>query len=46
MNNNNVNNNNKTQRKNKTKQIVTWPSPDTYFTIDELVKLNSHMVTT
>ena len=37
--------NRKTQRKNKTKQIVTWPSNDTYFTIDSLVQSNPHMLT-
>jgi len=35
----------KTQRKNKTKQIVSWPSNDTYFTITDLVAANSHMLT-
>lgn len=36
----------KTLRKNKTKQVVAWPSPDTYFTIDSLVESNPHMITT
>ena len=35
----------KTQRKNKTKQVITWPSHDTYFTITDLVTSNSHMLT-
>jgi len=35
----------KTQRKNKTKQIITWPSNDTYFTIDDLIQSNPHMLT-
>lgn len=37
--------NRKTQRKNKTKQVITWPSHDTYFTIDSLVETNPHMLT-
>lgn len=37
--------NRKTQRKNKTKQVITWPSHDTYFTIDSLVESNPHMLT-
>jgi hypothetical protein len=37
--------NRKTQRKNKTKQVVSWPSHDTYFTIDSLVESNPHMLT-
>jgi len=36
----------KTQRKNKTKQVINWPSHDTYFTIDTLIESNSHMLTT
>jgi hypothetical protein len=36
----------KTQRKNKTKQVISWPSPDYYFTIDKLIEANSHMLTT
>ena len=36
----------KTQRKNKTKQVISWPSHEDYFTIDSLVKSNPHMVTT
>lgn len=35
----------KTQRKNKTKQIIAWPSHDTYFTIGDLVEANGHMLT-
>jgi len=35
----------KTQRKNKTKQVIAWPSQDTYFTIDTLIASNSHMLT-
>ena len=43
-----MNNNNsikKTQRKNKTKQIILWPSHDEYFTIDNLIEKNPHMLT-
>ena len=36
----------KTQRKNKTKQTIVWPSHDEYFTIDTLVVSNNHMLTT
>jgi hypothetical protein len=36
---------NKTQRKNKTKQVITWPSNNGYFTIKELVTMNQHMLT-
>lgn len=35
----------KTQRKNKTKQTITWPSIDGYFTIKQLVSMNPHMLT-
>jgi len=35
----------KTQRKNKTKQTVLWPSHDEYFTIADLVALNPNMLT-
>lgn len=35
----------KTQRKNKTKQVIAWPSHDTYFTIDTLIQSNTHMLT-
>ena len=35
----------KTQRKNKTKQVISWPSHDEYFTIDSLVETNPHMLT-
>jgi hypothetical protein len=38
-------NNRKTQRKNKTKQVISWPSNDEYFTINDLVRLNPHMLT-
>lgn len=36
----------KTQRKNKTKQVINWPSHDEYFTIDTLIAANNHMLTT
>lgn len=36
----------KTQRKNKTKQVINWPSHDEYFTIDTLIASNNHMLTT
>lgn len=36
----------KTQRKNKTKQVIMWPSSDEYFTIDGLIASNQHMLTT
>lgn len=35
----------KTQRKNKTKQVISWPAPEGYFTIDSLVEANPHMLT-
>jgi len=35
----------KTQRKNKTKQVIIWPSNDDYFTIKNLITLNPHMIT-
>ncbi len=35
----------KTQRKNKTKQVLNWPSADGYFTIKQLVAMNQHMLT-
>lgn len=35
----------KTQRKNKTKQVIVWPSNDDYFTVKSLVALNLHMLT-
>jgi len=35
----------KTQRKNKTKQVIIWPSNDDYFTVKSLVTLNPHMLT-
>jgi len=34
---------NKTDRKNKTKQTVNWPS--SYFTISSLIETNKHMLT-
>lgn len=37
--------NKKTERKNKTNQIVSWPTRDEYFTIDNLIKANQHMIT-
>jgi len=36
----------KTQRKNKTGQVINWPSHDEYFTIEELKASNPHMLTT
>ncbi len=38
-------NNRKTQRKNKTKQVISWPSHDEYFTTDGLILSNQHMIT-
>lgn len=35
----------KTQRKNKTKQVINWPTHDEYFTIKQLVAMNTHMLT-
>jgi hypothetical protein len=35
----------KTTRKNKTNQIMNWPSNDDYFTIDSLILSNKHMLT-
>lgn len=35
----------KTQRKNKTKQVISWPSHDSFFTIDTLIESNPHMLT-
>lgn len=35
----------KTQRKNKTKQVITWPSNNDYFTVKSLVAMNPHMLT-
>ena len=35
----------KTQRKNKTKQVITWPSNSDYFTVRSLVVMNPHMLT-
>lgn len=37
--------NRKTERKNKTNQVVVWPTRDEYFTIDSLIKNNPHMLT-
>ncbi len=37
--------NKKTERKNKTNQVVSWPSRNEYFTIDSLIKSNQHMLT-
>jgi len=38
-------NNRKTQRKNKTNQVINWPTNDQYFTIDSLINSNQHMLT-
>ena len=35
----------KTERKNKTNQVIVWPSHNEYFTIDSLVENNKHMLT-
>ena len=35
----------KTTRKNKTNQVINWPSIDDYFTIDSLTLTNEHMLT-
>ena len=40
-----MSNTRKTQRKNKTNQVINWPSADNYFTIDSLTKTNEHMLT-
>jgi len=37
--------NRKTERKNKTNQVVTWPTRNEYFTIDSLIETNQHMLT-
>ena len=37
--------NRKTERKNKTNQVVTWPTCNEYFTIDSLIETNQHMLT-
>lgn len=37
--------NKKTERKNKTNQVITWPSNNEYFTIDTLSQSNQHMLT-
>ncbi len=33
----------KTDRKNMTNQVVTWPSSDTHFTVESLLEKNSHI---
>lgn len=38
--------NKKTERKNKTNQVITWPANNEYFTIDSLIATNQHMLTT
>lgn len=35
----------KTLRKNKTNQIINWPSASDFFTIDTLININQHMLT-
>ena len=37
--------NKKTERKNKTNQAIIWPSNNDYFTIDNLIASNQHMLT-
>ena len=37
--------NKKTERKNKTNQVITWPANTEYFTIDSLIASNPHMLT-
>lgn len=37
--------NKKTERKNKTNQVISWPSHNEYFTIDSLIENNKHMIT-
>jgi len=37
--------NKKTERKNKTNQVIVWPSHNEYFTIDSLFAANQHMKT-
>lgn len=37
--------NKKTERKNKTNQIINWPSASEYFTIDSLIENNKHLLT-
>ena len=38
-------NDKKTERKNKTNQVVSWPAHDEYFTIETLKQKNPHMLT-
>jgi len=38
-----MNNTKKTDRKNMTNQVVTWPSADTFFTVESLLEKNSHI---
>lgn len=38
-----MSNTKKTDRKNMTNQVVTWPSADTYFTVESLLGNNSHI---
>ena len=38
-------NDKKTERKNKTNQVVLWPAHDEYFTIETLKQKNPHMLT-
>lgn len=38
-----MSNTKKTDRKNMTNQVVTWPSADTYFTVESLLEKNSHI---
>jgi len=38
-----MSNTKKTDRKNMTNQVVTWPSADTYFSVESLLGNNSHI---
>lgn len=38
-----MSNTKKTDRKNMTNQVVTWPSANTYFTVESLLGNNSHI---
>jgi len=38
-----MSNTKKTDRKNMTNQVVTWPNADTYFTVESLLGNNSHI---
>lgn len=38
-----MSNTKKTDRKNMTNQTITWPSADTYFTVESLLEKNSHI---